>query len=167
MRKRYFLSSLTVAAVLAATVIASANLLAASGNPQAPTAAAQKLLTIAEVEGIAGVKGVKLIPKDISKGAGGDLNFANADGSMLLMVITQPASTYKDWKAQSVLVKGPVSGVGDEAFSGPAGAMQYVIYFRKGDHAASISSFFNNTTMKPLLSQDQLKAAAKIVAGRL
>ena len=42
---------------------------------------------------------------------------------------------YDMWKAEKALFNASVSGVGDEAFSGPAGKIQYVIYFRKGKNS--------------------------------
>ena len=166
--KNHVLSRLTVTTVFAATIIvASANSRAARGGaPQAANPSAQKLLTIADVEAVTGVKGVKLVPKDPKKGAGGDVNFAKPDGSLLVMLIAAPGTMYDAWKSQSGAFNASVSGVGDEAFIGPANVTPYVLFFRKGKNSASISSFLNSD-MKPLLTQDQIKALAKLVASRL
>ena len=167
--KNHVLSRLTVTTVFAATIIvASANSRAARGGaPQAANPSAQKLLTIADVEAVTGVKGVKLVPKDPKKGAGGDVNFAKPDGSLLVMLIAAPGTMYDAWKSQSSLVNASVSGIGDEAFIGPAGTTTpWALYFRKGKNSASIASFVN-ADMKPLLPQDQIKALAKLVASRL
>ena len=156
------------AALLVSTAISiSANREATSSGPQAVSPAAEKLLTIADVESVTGAKGLKLVPKNPAKGAGGDLNFAKPDGSLLVMAVFGPASLFTQWKAQPGFAGSAVTGVGDEAFAGPAGATPYVIFLRKGDHAASVSSFLSTTDMKPLLSQDQLKALAKTIASRL
>ena len=154
--------SAAAAALAAMFVLAGA----VSAVPQTSNPATAKLLTIADVESVTGVKGVKLVPKDIRRGAGGDLNFAKTDGSLLVMLIAMPGM-YDMWKSQKVLYNAAVSGVGDEAFNGPAGAIQYVIYFRKGKNSGSISSFVSPSDMKPVLSQDQLKALAKIVNSRM
>lgn len=157
---------------LAAMLVLSNTLVcAASGDsllrdPQAASSA-DKLLTISDVEAATGVKGLKLVPKNPAKGAGGDLNFAKPDGSLLVMAIFGPASLFKQWKAQPGFAGASVMGIGDEAFTGSAGSTPYAIFLRKGDHAASISSFLNTADMKPLLSQDQLKTLAKTVASRL
>ncbi len=51
----------------------------------------EKLLTIEEVESVTGIEGIKLVPRNPQIGAGGELNFALADGSMVLMVGIQDA----------------------------------------------------------------------------
>jgi hypothetical protein len=110
-------------------------------------------------------------------GAGPDLNFATADNKMLLMVNFGTDALYKHAKEQKEMKVGPMTvpmvlfnadipGIGDEAFDSPPGNAQYVIYLRKGTRAASVTTYLNNT-MEPRLSLDQLKAVAKLVAGRL
>jgi hypothetical protein len=46
----------------------------------------EKLLTAADVESATGIKGVKRVASGSVEGAAGDLNFVQADGTMLLMV---------------------------------------------------------------------------------
>ena len=46
----------------------------------------ESLLTIKDVEDVSGMQGVKLVPRNPQVGAGGELNFALADGTLLLMV---------------------------------------------------------------------------------
>ena len=53
---------------------------------QTKAASGAQYLTVQDVEKITGLQGVKLVPRDPSKGAGGDLNFANKDGKLILMV---------------------------------------------------------------------------------
>jgi len=169
MKKRHPLTNSAMATVVAATLVLTFALVSvASGNAQAgqPSASVLKLLSVAEVESATGLKGVKLIPKNIGKGAGGDLNFARADGTTLLSVVVAQGM-YDMWKGQSVLYNAPVSGIGDEAFSGPAGTTPYVIYFRKGKQGVQVGTVANPADLKPLLTLDQLKAIAKIIASHL
>jgi hypothetical protein len=172
MKKRYygtFFLSLIVAGgfMLAYSVSLGARRPAAAQTPKPAPAAYEKLLTVADVESATGIKGLKLVPRDPRNGAGGNLNFAQADGSLLLMVTFGDAGLFNAWKAQEGIVNSAVNGVGDEAFNGPKVAAPYVLFFRKGNHAASLSSFLNVDTMKPFLSQDQLRAMAKIIVSRL
>ncbi len=155
-------------AVASSAVLLARKQAAGKGTPAAQAPAAyQKLLTVADVESVTGVKGLKLVPRNPVKGAGGDLNFAKADGSLLLMVRFGPRSLYDGWKAQDGIVNSTVSGIGDEAFNGPSGMAPYVLFFRKADHSVSISSFLNSDDMKPFVPQDQLRALAKIILSRL
>lgn len=126
-----------------------------------------KLLTVADVTKVTGIQGVKLVDKDPSKGAGGDLNFATADGNMLLLlVVTEEASAFEEWKRISV---APIGGVGDEAFSGPKGVPEpYNVYVRSKNQFFSLASFLDGQgQMKPLLTIAQLTELAKIVVSRL
>jgi hypothetical protein len=128
----------------------------------------QKLLTVADVESATGLKGLKLVPRGSTTGAGGDLNFAKADGSLLLMAQFGSADLFKQWKAQPDFFNSPVAGVGDEAFNGPKGGLgPYVLFFRKGTHSIGLSSFLDTETMKPMLPQDQLRSIAKTILSRL
>ena len=65
------------------TMLALSALMVFSQTKPAPGA---QYLTVQDVEKITGLQGVKLVPRDPSKGAGGDLNFANKDGKLILMV---------------------------------------------------------------------------------
>jgi hypothetical protein len=135
---------------------------AAKGSPAAQAPASyQKLLTIADVEGVTGVKGLKLVPGE------GDLNFAKADGSLLLMVQFGPRNLYDNWKARNGIVNSAVNGIGDEAFKGPSGSAPFILFFRKGDHSVSLHSYLNTDDMEPFVSQDQLRSLAKIILSRL
>jgi hypothetical protein len=119
---------------------------------------------VADVESVSGLQGFQLVARDPRKRAMGDLNFAKADGSMLLMVRFGDTDTFKQWKAQAGLYNAAVGGVGNEAFNGPKGT---ALYLRKGSHSVSLSSFLNSDTMKPWLSQEQLVSLAKIILSRM
>lgn len=124
--------------------------IAQASKPTSAPANYQKLLTVADVESATGLKGLKLVPRGSTTGAGGDLNFGNADGSLLLMVQFGNADLFKQWKAQPDVYNSAVTGVGDEAFNGPKGGLSpYVLFFRKGSHSVGLSSFLDIDTMKP------------------
>ncbi len=129
----------------------------------------EKLLAIEEVEAVTGIEGIKLVPRNPQIGAGGELNFALADGSMVLMVGIQDAPMYNEWKTQEGFFDESVPDLGDEAFQGPSfGEYRYVLIFRKGDKAIALSSFFNlGAGGEPFLSQAQLRELARLVIARL
>jgi hypothetical protein len=127
------------------------------------------LLTVKDVEKATGIQGIKLISRNAAMGAGGDLNFTKEDHTMFLTVAIQDSSMYEKWKSEEGFFHASVSGIGDEAFEGPSeGEHRYILIFRKGKKAVSISSFFDMTGGgKPFLSQEQLRALAKIMISRL
>jgi len=129
----------------------------------------EKLLTVKDVEKVTGRTGVKLIPKNPVKGAGGDLNFALADDTILVIAAVQDAEMYETWKKQEGFFHAAVSGIGDEAFEGPSiGKSHYIFIFKKGKTAVSLSSFFDmNSGGDPYLNQEQLRKLAKIMISRL
>lgn len=159
-------------ATMTTRVFLLALLVAAAASAQTP----DRRLTTADVEQATGLKPVHLVAPGSIPGAGPGLNFATADNKMLVMVNFGPDTLYtraKNQKEMEVAGKkypmelhhADLPGIGDEAFDSPPGPMQYVIYLRKGKNAASINTFLQ--AGKPRLSMDQLKAIAKIVAGRI
>ena len=130
----------------------------------------ENYLTVADVEKVTGLTGIKILPKNPSIGAGGDLNFATTDNQLVVMSMFLNASFYEQFMKQPGYFKEAVSGVGEEAFSGPVNNPQYVLIFRKGAHCVSLSSFFKlgspdkSTTM---LTMSQLIKLAKIIASRI
>jgi hypothetical protein len=73
----------------------------------------------------------------------GDLNFAHADGKLLVMVNFGDARLYSKAREQKEMTIGDkkypmelfahaVTGVGDEAFTAPPGPVQCVIYGTRG-----------------------------------
>lgn len=139
---------------------------------------ADKLLTPADVEKVSGLTGIKLVPRDPSKGAGGDLNFATSDGKLVLMVLVGGASLYQPSKAQKGSFHADVSGIGDEAFDGPSDdsnpfkapggtAEPFLLMFRKGTSAITLSTYMNMDAQKLYLSQDKLRELSKTMVSRL
>lgn len=127
-----------------------------------------EVLTVEDVEKVSGLKELKLVPKNPQVGAGGDLNFAQADGSIILIVMIQKSSMYETWKNQEGYFHAGVKDIGDEAFEGPDfGESRYILVFRKGEKAFSLSSFFNmRAGGEPYLSQEKLRELARIIVSR-
>jgi hypothetical protein len=151
------------------TVLFVVTMLAVSASmvfAQAKAAPGGQYLTVQDVEKITGLQGVKIVPPDASKGAGGDLNFANKDGKLILMVNRSLSSDmfYSQTKTMKDTVKEEIQGVGDAAFIGPAGNLQYFVSFKKGKGSGTVSTFLTFTGT--LLPMDQVrKVAQKIASG--
>lgn len=137
----------------------------------APTAAqvnAERVLTALDVALITKEKGIHTVEKNLNTGASGDVNYADGQGELVLMMTVQPKAEFDLIKRT---VAAPVAGVGDEAYQAPnaaaAGGMPpYMLVFRKGAYAVTlISSFTAKGT--PRVPQAQLKQLAQIVAGKL
>ncbi len=95
------------------------------------------------------------------------MNFTLPDGWKLLIVTLGPSDFYDAWKQQAGFVNAPVTGVGDEAVDGPAAVpAPYVLAFRAKQRAVMLSSYLD-PKMKPLVSEDVLRALAKIILSRL
>jgi hypothetical protein len=140
-----------------------------SAVPLAGQTGHEELITVKDVEDVTAMEGVKLVPRSSQIGAGGDLNFALADGTLLLTAAIQDAPMYEEWKAQEGFFHAAVPDLGDEAFEGPTfGEQRYVLIFRVGATAIALSSFFNmQAGGAPYLSQDQLREIARIAISRL
>jgi hypothetical protein len=153
-----------------ALVVAALTLLGAAAVLSAQTSPYDKYLTAADIEKAGNLSGLKTVPYDPSKGAGGNLNFGLADGTVVLIATFQSLQPkdYDKYKTQlKPYVKGPIAGLADDAFNGPTGN-PYFISFRKGNWVATISTFFNPAKMgQTILTMDQLLALCKVVAGRL
>jgi hypothetical protein len=126
------------------------------------------LLSIAEVTKITGIQGLKNVPKDPSKQMIGDMNFVKPDGKRILSLVfeTVDLKAYAQAKQSSSFksaYSGPVKGIGDEAYEGPPKMVSFILTVRKGTHLVTISTNLNYETMKPLLTQEQLKKIADII----
>jgi hypothetical protein len=129
------------------------------------TAKAADPLSSADVQAVSGLPRIQTVPKKSQPGAGGDINFITPDKKLILMVGINEQAMYKTWK--KMFFRNAVAGVGDEAFMGPQQSAQpYVIYFRKGGKAVSLSSFFDRKG-KPRLTPAQLTRLAQIAASRI
>jgi hypothetical protein len=132
---------------------------------QTKAASGASYLTVQDVEKITGLHGVKIVPPNPSKGAGGDLNFAKQDGTLILMVNRSLTSDmfYSQTKNMKDTVKEDIQGVGDAAFIGPPGDFPYFVAFKKGKGSATVSAFLGFTG--PLVPMDQLKKVAQQIAA--
>ncbi len=124
-----------------------------------------------DIEKVTGLKGVKVVPRNPSQGASGMVNFADAQGVVFTATfeIIAPEALAKT-KASSTwkgMIKGPVSGVGDEAYSGPKNGDAFILIFKKGKNWVTVSTGLNPMTMKPKISMEKMKAIASIMAARL
>jgi hypothetical protein len=138
-----------------------------------------KLLTVADVEKVAGVTGVKSVPNGSQVGAGGNLNFVNSAGKLILAVSFGDAQLYRKArdtkeleiggkKYPNLLFAHDLPGVGDEAFASPPGPVQYVIYARKGNHSLAVNTYYPGIGehVKPVLTEAQLKTIAQLIFTR-
>ena len=129
-----------------------------------------KLVTPADISKVTGVSGVILVPRNPSKGAGGDLNFALPNGKQMLMVTFLDTDAYNQSKAQKSVYGGDVKGVGDDAFIGKVMGTESILYFRKGARGAALSSFINTDKGwpgKPYVNQQQLRQLAALMLSRM
>ena len=124
------------------------------------------LLTAADVEKASGLTELRKVPKDQSKGAGGDLNFAGKDGKLVAIVMIS-TSMFDFWKKQYAKSCEPVSGVWAEAFRTKAGAFPSYLIFRKGSTGVWIQSMGWKKDGSSTLSPAQLADLARVAASRL
>ncbi|MBM3285460.1 MAG: hypothetical protein FJY81_06265 [Candidatus Aminicenantes bacterium] len=114
------------------------------------------------------VPGIKQVPRNPQKGAGGHLNFADGKGNMILLASFLTAEEFDFYRSEEGLVKEKIPGLGDEAFSGPATGTPYMVVMRKGSKGAALSTFFETAEMAATrLSMDHLISLGKIVLSRL
>jgi len=127
----------------------------------------EKYLTGADIEQVSGMKGIRLVPRGSVAGAGGDLNFVDSSGELILMGQFTDARSYAGFKAK--YAKGAVAGVGDEAVLGAVmpGMTDNLLAFKKGTHCIVLTSFADFVRQKVYLTADQLTALGKLVASRL
>ncbi|MGD0589590.1 MAG: hypothetical protein ABSA44_02170 [Bacteroidota bacterium] len=163
MKKQIFMNFVTVLFLAIFIISISGVSVFAADSPNA------KLLSIADVEKVTGIQGLKMVPKDPSKHMIGDLNFVKPDGKRLLSIVfeivdlkafaqTKQSSSFKS------LYSGPVKGIGDEAFDGPPKMTPYYLSVRKGTHWITISTSLDvSKGMKPILTQEQLKKITEII----
>jgi len=129
-----------------------------------------KLLTATDVSKVTGLSGVQLVPRNPSKGAGGDLNFALPNGKQMLMVTFLDTDAYNQSKAQKSVYGGDVKDLGDDAFIGKVMGTESILYFRKGARGAALSSFIDTDKGwpgSPYVNQQQLRQLAALILSRM
>ena len=70
---------------------------------------------------------------------------------------------YSQTKNMKGSVKADISGVGDAAFTGPAGNYPYFVSFKKGKGSGTVSTFLTFTGTQ--LPMDQLKKVTQQIAS--
>ena len=143
------------------TMLMGALLLSMVAAPHVVTAAE---LTVADVELVSGLKNVKEVAKGSIPGAGGNVNFARADGTLLVLVTIAASSDYSE-AVKMFDKRTQVSGVGEEAFI-PADA-PWALYARSGSKFVGIGGGLDPKSGMPILSTAQIQQLAKIVFSRL
>jgi hypothetical protein len=145
-------------------IILLAAALAASLFAQNPY---EKYVTSADFEKTVGMKGVKLIPRMSQSGAGGDLNFANASGELILMIQFTNIKNFEGYK--KMYAKGSVAGVGDQALQGAVipGFPDGILVFTKGNECVALTSFGDYASKTNYLTMEQLIALGKVIASRM
>jgi hypothetical protein len=132
----------------------------------------EKYISAADIAQITGITGLKTIPRDPSKGAGGNLNYANANGEMVIMFQFLSSSYFEEFKKAPKMYGTPLKLEGTEMdiLIGPPNPPQYALIFKKGLYTVSISSFFNFGGPKPgtlYVEMPKIKEIAKLIASRL
>jgi len=158
------MSAIVIIMIMLVTTVAWAQTVGTT-NP-----AYAKILTAADVAKVTGLSGVVLVPPDVHKGAGGDLNFALPNGKMILLVTFLDTKNYNQSKQMQGVYGGDVKGVGDQAFIGKVMGMESILYFMKGARGVALSSFIDTDhgwPGKPYVSQPQLRQLAALMISRM
>lgn len=132
---------------------------------------ADDLLKIADVEAATGLKGLKLVPKDPMKGAGGTLNFADADGKLVLLVMIEPMSALRTWKQRYTNCEATVSLGSDGCVANvdkTFGFMMGFAYFSKNNKAIWLQQMGNKAgdVKKPNVDKATITKLAQLAYDR-
>ncbi len=140
----------------------------AKGNPTP-----QSLITVADVEKVSGLTGIK------QQVQGDSLTFRTQDNKLVLKVQVRNDRIYKQTKAEKLSFHASVSGIGDDAFDSPSddinmgvrspdGKKQpYLLWFLKGGTSVSLTTYASSSHPQFYLSQDKLRELAKVMVSRL
>jgi len=130
---------------------------------------------VADVEKVGGFTGIKQVIE------GDRVNFSTQDNKKVLEVQVHSHfgdRLYKETKAASFNVHASVSGIGDDAFDGPSdninmgvtsadGKKQpYLLWFLKGSTSVCLATHASTSHPQFYLSQDKLRALARIMVSR-
>jgi hypothetical protein len=135
-----------------------------SGSSPDPSA----LLTAEDIEKVSGLTGVRSTPRDPSRGAGGDLNFATDEGQAVLMANFGDGELFEDFE-DTPNYREPLSGLGDAAFVGPAEDIMPTLYqlgFKEGDRTGLFTTYFKEGSGSTVLTMDEMQELAEIVMSR-
>lgn len=147
---------------------------ASCGENTAPPLAHDKLLTVADVETVSGIKGLKMVPRPpvLPPRVLDLLTFAKGDGTVVFGAMVADASLYQVLKTSEGTFLSDVSGLGDEAFEGPADSplghgKPTGITVRKGNRCFSLTSWRDIDGARLYLTMDQVRELAKIAVSRM
>ena len=141
------------------------------GMPRAvDTVLYDSYLSVADVERETGLTGVKKIQFNPLRFLGSDLNFVTSDGNKILSVEFSNVchyNTYKIFVPKNIKIL--LQDIGEEAFAGPdiENQVPYLLVFRQGDYAVSLTAATTSDSQKNMLTLDQLVGIGKIIASRL
>jgi len=133
------------------------------------------LLTVADVEKVSGLVGIKVLPGTSLTTTGGATTFMTADDRTVVSAL-HSIGVGLDAMKGTFGSRELLSGLGDAAFIGPAkekSQTPYLVGFAKGDHTVLLKTEVrmvwhgSGMAVETVLSLDQLKALAAIVASRL
>ena len=127
-------------------------------------------LTVSDVERVTGLTGVKKIQFNPLRFLGSDLNFVTSDGIKILSVEFSNVCHYNTYKVfVPKNIKVLLQDIGEEAFAGPDIENQtpYLLVFRQGDYAVSLTAATTGDSRKNMLTLDQLVVIGKIISARL
>jgi hypothetical protein len=126
-------------------------------------------LKSSDLEKATGLKGVKSIAKGTAAGAGGDLNFTTADGTLIVMIQVVGKSNYAGYK--QMFFKADIKGVGEQAMEGATVPKQpsNLVAFTKGAECVALMAFADAASggKKNMLTIAQLTGLAKTMASRM
>ena len=132
------------------------------------------IATVNPLAAQAGTYGKYLAPADVEKATGlSGVTVTEANNTLTfrtqriaLKVQFQDLKLYKLNKEAPVNVKAMITGVGEEAFSGPAVDTPYMLTFRQKEFCVRLIMFVGGDG-KFMLTMDQLIGLGKIIASRI
>jgi hypothetical protein len=135
-----------------------------SSNPDPAT-----LLTVADVEKVTGLTGLKLVEAGSSSDAVGRLNFATSDG-VLVATMNIGDGTAFDQSMQGMYFSELATGTGSMCFVGPSKQVSPVLTIfaaAKGDHAVIMKTFLKKKGgTETWISISDLQTLVGVALGR-
>ncbi len=129
--------------------------------------AAADVLTVSDVEKIGTLSGIHTVPKNQATGAGGELNFADAENKLVLMVMVQSVSTYELWRKQYGSTCEPVPSLGNGACRSKTRDFIGYVFFQKGNNGVWVQSMGWKKGGGANFAVPQLEKLAQIASSRL
>ena len=135
----------------------------------------ENIISAMDVEKATGLKGLKQVPRQKAvdgvtdnKYLTGDINIVQANNQPVMVVQFLPSFAFDQFKGDSGFIKSPVSGIGDEAYTGPSFDPQTSVNFVKGGTYVTVSTLIDpRDKKKAVLPIEQVIAVAKVIAGRM